>query len=114
MQLGPTHSPLYAPCLSGMIARSKSFEAEYLLPTCQDAHFLASPVLTLIEGVAASIISPIELVRTRMQSSEGPRTVREELSRLSGMVRTSGFNSLWRGLGSTLWRDVPFSGTGVR
>jgi hypothetical protein len=26
------------------------------------------------------------------------------------MVRNRGLQSLWRGLGPTLWRDVPFSG----
>ncbi|KAJ3411546.1 hypothetical protein HDV05_002065 [Chytridiales sp. JEL 0842] len=73
---------VYAPLLAGMISRS----------------------------VAATIISPIELIRTRMQSTGGPSTVSSAVGQLAGIVRTSGLHSMWRGLGSTLWRDVPFSG----
>jgi solute carrier family 25 protein 39/40 len=63
--------------------------------------------------LAAMVVSPIEMFRTRMQAStsigksghftETARGIRE-------MVQVSGYASLWRGLTLTLWRDVPFSG----
>ncbi|TPX55860.1 hypothetical protein PhCBS80983_g04964 [Powellomyces hirtus] len=59
--------------------------------------------------LAATVISPIELVRTRMQSTHSPLSLSTTLSNVTDMVRTSGWTSLWRGLAPTLWRDVPFS-----
>lgn len=66
---------------------------------------------------AASVISPIEMFRTRMQAvtttskSLHSRSVfSETLSGLGKMVQSQGYSSLWRGLTLTMWRDVPFSG----
>ena len=61
---------------------------------------------------AASVISPIEMFRTRMQavSSKGTNVFSETLSGLGKLVQTQGYTSLWRGLTLTMWRDVPFSG----
>ncbi|KAH9175369.1 mitochondrial carrier [Lactarius sanguifluus] len=39
-----------------------------------------------------------------------PHTLRSVLDSLRGLVRANGVQHLWRGLGPTLWRDVPFSG----
>jgi hypothetical protein len=61
--------------------------------------------------LAATIISPIELIRTKMQS--------EQLSsaHVGDAVRTrikhKGPLSLMKGLGPTLLRDVPFSGQSI-
>ena len=86
------HSPIngnipdaYAPLLAGSIARV----------------------------AAASVISPIEMFRTRMQaatSGSGTGVFAETLRGLQQMVRSQGYTSLWRGLTLTMWRDVPFSG----
>ena len=57
--------------------------------------------------VAASLISPLELMRTKMQAAGYKHSL------LHGMrveVKKAGVRSLWRGLAPTLWRDVPFSG----
>ncbi|CAE6431743.1 hypothetical protein ACGC1H_001355 [Rhizoctonia solani] len=80
----------------------------------------AAPLLTpLTAGIAArttvaSIVSPLELVRTRLQStpiSPGiPHTMKTVLDGIQKMVANDGLRTLWRGLGPTLWRDVPFSG----
>lgn len=63
---------------------------------------------------AASVISPIEMFRTRMQAATsghtGKRVFTETLRGLRKMVHIQGYTSLWRGLTLTLWRDVPFSG----
>ena len=61
---------------------------------------------------AASVISPIEMFRTRMQatSHRGAGVFRQTLIGLQDMVKSQGYTSLWRGLTLTMWRDVPFSG----
>ncbi|CAG8457636.1 10976_t:CDS:2 [Ambispora gerdemannii] len=58
---------------------------------------------------AVAVISPIELFRTRLQGPEGKNGVRVVMNGVKSMVRSYGIKSLWRGLGPTLWRDVPFS-----
>ncbi|KAH7049440.1 mitochondrial carrier domain-containing protein [Macrophomina phaseolina] len=64
--------------------------------------------------LAAIAVSPIEMFRTRMQathsleSSSGSH-FRDTLKGMGDLVRQDGWTSLWRGLGLTLWRDVPFS-----
>ena len=61
---------------------------------------------------AATVISPIEMFRTRMQASSTSNTTvfKETLYGLKEMVKSQGYASLWRGLTLTMWRDVPFSG----
>ena len=57
------------------------------------------------------MISPLELLRTKMQSQ------RLSYGELGACVRSAvaqdGWMSLWRGWGPTVLRDVPFSGEGV-
>jgi solute carrier family 25 protein 39/40 len=63
--------------------------------------------------LAATAVSPIELVKTRMQAASGASTTNhlvEAFDSVKGMVGTHGYTALWRGLTLTLWRDVPFSG----
>uniref|UniRef100_A0A8C6XDH4 Solute carrier family 25 member 40 n=1 Tax=Naja naja TaxID=35670 RepID=A0A8C6XDH4_NAJNA len=56
---------------------------------------------------SATIISPIEMIRTRMQSRR--LTYTELLARISTGVTQNGWLSLWKGWGPTILRDVPFS-----
>ncbi|KAK2778076.1 hypothetical protein FQN52_002906 [Onygenales sp. PD_12] len=60
---------------------------------------------------AASVISPIEMFRTRLQATPGTGTghFKATFQRLHQMTQTQGYSSLWRGLTLTMWRDVPFS-----
>lgn len=61
---------------------------------------------------AASVISPIEMFRTRLQATSGLGTdhFKATLRGLHQMTQVQGYGSLWRGLTLTMWRDVPFSG----
>ncbi|KAG8719324.1 hypothetical protein FRC09_011326 [Ceratobasidium sp. 395] len=87
----------------------------HTLPVAEAAP-LATPLVAGITSrtLVASMVSPLELVRTRIQSTPiepgTPHTMRSVLLGIRSMVATDGVQSLWRGLGPTLWRDVPFSG----
>lgn len=62
---------------------------------------------------AASVISPVEMFRTRMQATSGAAgtgVFTKTLLGLQEMAKSQGYSSLWRGLTLTMWRDVPFSG----
>lgn len=61
--------------------------------------------------LAALVVSPIEMFRTRMQSATGDTTgvFKETLTDMRRMTEKQGYTSLWRGLTLTMWRDVPFS-----
>lgn len=67
---------------------------------------------SLARVLAATAVSPIELVRTRMQAASGKSgsVLGETFNGVREMVAAHGYTSLWRGLTLTLWRDVPFSG----
>lgn len=75
---------------------------------------LSASYLTLVPLVAGSLsrtlvaclTSPLELVRTRLQSSTTGTTI----PIIYRSLRAEGLASAWRGLPPTLWRDVPFSG----
>ena len=61
---------------------------------------------------AAATISPIEMLKTRMQAASAHErgVFTETIAGMKGLVQTQGITSLWRGLTLTMWRDVPFSG----
>ncbi|KNE66035.1 hypothetical protein AMAG_19319 [Allomyces macrogynus ATCC 38327] len=60
--------------------------------------------------VAVAVISPLELVRTRMQGNHAAQaSIQRILHQIHGQTRQYGARYLWRGLSATLWRDVPFS-----
>ncbi|CAL1695958.1 unnamed protein product [Somion occarium] len=88
--------------------------SHYALPS-----LLPSSVVPLTSGILArtlitSIVSPLELVRTNLQSTpmsaDVPHTLRSVLTSIRALAQAQGVGYLWRGLGPTLWRDVPFSG----
>ncbi|KAM9851549.1 LOW QUALITY PROTEIN: mitochondrial glutathione transporter SLC25A40 [Aulostomus maculatus] len=56
---------------------------------------------------SVTVISPLELIRTKMQSQK--HSYRELTNLVRTAVEAEGWRSLWRGLGPTLLRDVPFS-----
>ncbi|CAM9589149.1 unnamed protein product, partial [Discosporangium mesarthrocarpum] len=63
--------------------------------------------------VATMLMAPLDLLRTRAQAvaSGGAGTAKpvSALSDLFNVVRGGGIGTLWRGVGTTMWRDVPFS-----
>ena len=92
---------------------------DYLLHSVFPLLFTPSPLTPLVAGITArtfisSVASPLELIRTNLQStpssSSSPNTLRSVVSSVATLARTQGTMSLWKGLGATLWRDVPFSG----
>ncbi|XP_062124741.1 probable mitochondrial glutathione transporter SLC25A40 [Drosophila sulfurigaster albostrigata] len=72
--------PLYVPMLSGVTAR-----------IC-----------------AVTFVSPIELVRTKMQSQR--LNYAQVMNFVRNIIALQGISGLWRGLPPTILRDVPFSG----
>lgn len=59
---------------------------------------------------AATAVSPLELIRTRMQFKGIEKgKLRPVTSELIYSIKQEGLKVLWRGLQPTLWRDVPFS-----
>ncbi|XP_015279624.1 PREDICTED: solute carrier family 25 member 40 [Gekko japonicus] len=56
---------------------------------------------------SATVISPVELIRTRMQSRQ--LTYKQLCACISSNVTKNGWLSLWKGWGPTVLRDVPFS-----
>lgn len=57
---------------------------------------------------AATSVSPLELIRTKMQSKK--LSYLEVHQALRSLLEYHGYKGLWKGLGSTLLRDIPFSG----
>lgn len=71
-----------------------------------------SPIIPGVAGGVArigtaTVISPLELIRTKMQSR--PISNAEILSVVQQSIKTSGIKSLWTGWWPMLMRDVPFS-----
>ncbi|KAJ7181726.1 mitochondrial carrier domain-containing protein [Mycena crocata] len=85
-----------------------------VLPPLLPASIVPLSAGILARSTITSIVSPLELVRTNLQSTPAnplsPNTLRSVLISVRGLVRDNGVRFLWRGLGATLWRDVPFSG----
>lgn len=70
----------------------------------QEAPLLAGAIARV---GSATVISPLELIRTKLQSQK--QSYGELTNLIRSAVETEGWLSLWRGLGPTLLRDVPFS-----
>ncbi|PWN27415.1 mitochondrial carrier [Jaminaea rosea] len=63
----------------------------------------------LSRGCSATLVTPLELIRTRLQASDASHSLTSIVRSLGTQVRQEGSHVLFRGLASTLWRDVPFS-----
>lgn len=65
---------------------------------------------SLSRTAVAALLAPLELFRTRLQSTGSHVSLANVVASVRDLARTEGASSLWRGLSATLWRDVPFSG----
>lgn len=92
----------HIPLISGGLARCKS------TPPCGPPVSLATYRGCVFAVGAVTVISPLELVRTKMQSRRRPYG--ELFACIRSAVSQDGVLSLWRGWGPTVLRDVPFSG----
>lgn len=71
-----------------------------------------NPYTPLLAGSTArtasvTVISPIEMIRTKTMGGSGGYS--DVWPTVRAAIKTEGIFSLWRGLGATLMRDVPFS-----
>ncbi|VDM03405.1 unnamed protein product [Schistocephalus solidus] len=69
--------------------------------------FVPAVVGALSRTVAVFTISPLELLRTKLQSQK--MSLKNVFDALRSTINSSGFRSLWMGMGPTLLRDVPYS-----
>lgn len=96
--------------LSPILARNKSVNYNIQKLTYVNPESL-SPLISgslarMVTGVA---LSPVELIRTRLQSNLCGSSISEVCFDLKTLTRNHGISSLWKGLLPTLFRDVPFS-----
>ncbi|KAM8719968.1 hypothetical protein ACLKA7_006084 [Drosophila subpalustris] len=95
-------------------ARFIDLHYKYLAPVERSPYSRDIPMLVpMLAGVTARImavtlVSPVELIRTKMQSQK--MTNAEMFSSVRQVVQSQGILGLWRGLPPTILRDVPFSG----
>ncbi|NXL79613.1 S2539 protein, partial [Leptocoma aspasia] len=71
------------------------------------SHYIPLLAGALARLGAVTVISPLELIRTKMQSQQ--LSYRELRVCIQSAVAQDGWLSLWRGWGPTVLRDVPFS-----
>lgn len=88
---------------------------EYLRDNSPVQSEVLTPLLAggLARILAATVTSPVELVKTRLQTVTAPsrsQALAQVMRGVKEMIKTEGPQSLWKGLVLTLWRDVPFSG----
>ncbi|XP_032296341.1 solute carrier family 25 protein Shawn [Drosophila virilis] len=95
-------------------ARFTDLHYKYLAPVQSSPYSRDIPMLVpLLAGVTARIlavtfVSPIEMIRTKMQSQR--MTNAEMIGSIRQVMQSQGILGLWRGLPPTILRDVPFSG----
>ncbi|KAL7075127.1 hypothetical protein ACQ4LE_005780 [Meloidogyne hapla] len=70
---------------------------------------LFAPLLagSFARASSVTIVSPLELIRTKMQSER--LSYFELTSAISRTIRSDGYSALWRGWTATMLRDIPFS-----
>ena len=72
-----------------------------------EKHYLAMGSGALARIWAVTLVSPLELIRTKMQSQK--MAFYQVRQALAVTIESQGVFGLWRGYSATLLRDVPFS-----
>lgn len=115
--LGPTlvlaipATVIYFVAYEQFSARYKELYRKYINPSLNSQ--LTTPIMIpMLSGatartLAVSIVNPLELIRTKMQSQK--LSYLELQDCLRAMIGVKGVAGLWKGLVPTLCRDVPFS-----
>lgn len=90
-----------------------NLHTKYLSSLEKDKRTKISFCIPLLSGVSArtlavTVVSPIELCRTKMQSQKMKYS--EMRNAIRSMIASQGIFVLWKGLPPTVYRDVPFSG----
>jgi len=107
--MGIPSTVLYYTTYDELVAQSRKHK--HLLPAAVDPFWIP-----LLAGSSARLLStlataPLELIRTRQASMVGEGLVgRGMVAEFKTIVQHDGCAALYKGLGPTLWRDVPFSG----
>lgn len=88
--------------------------SEPVLPVTVQQKKMPLLIVSLVSGalarsISATLVTPLELLRTRLQASHGHSSSLSVIRPLFEEVQTNGISVLWRGISATLWRDVPFS-----
>lgn len=90
---------------------------EYLRDHSPFGGYTFNPLLcgALARCMSATFVAPVELIKTRLQSipadsKESSGVMRHLLKDSMTLMQKNGAGTLFKGLGITLWRDVPFSG----
>ncbi|XP_034119428.1 probable mitochondrial glutathione transporter SLC25A40 isoform X6 [Drosophila albomicans] len=91
-------------------ARFTDLHYKYLAPMQSRDIPMLVPLLAGVSAriLAVTFVSPIEMIRTKMQSQK--MTHAEMFGSVRQVVQSQGVLGLWRGLPPTILRDVPFSG----
>lgn len=107
--------PSMAMSLPGTVIYFTGYEKMHELIAAWGDGAIPAAVVPLLAGssarvFAAAAVSPLELIRTRMQfAGQEHGRLRVVVRELAAAMRAEGTRPLWRGLQPTLWRDVPFS-----
>eukprot|EP01147_Barroeca_monosierra_P006130 gene6130-9187_t len=101
-----------SPAVCGAVSRGLSFNnclcalQNFVARVSVDVNSRCDHIFVAV--FAATVVSPLEMLRTKMQANGGIR-YSYAFTVIRRTIHTEGFRTLYRGLGPTLLRDVPFS-----
>jgi len=90
-----------------METQRRAFSAHSDIKPSETSRLVSMGAGGLARLMAVTIVSPLELIRTKMQSQKMPWSDVHKC--LKDLVKTQGVKGLWNGYTATLLRDVPFS-----
>jgi len=88
-------------------SQRRAMSAQPSILTAETPKWVSLAAGGLARLAAVTLVSPLELVRTKMQSQKMPWSDVHKC--LTELVRAQGIRALWNGYTATLLRDVPFS-----